>query len=323
MPLLGLAFFLAAAWLGWRTVDRGTILGIGPRLALLLLSLAGIAVFAVLTGLEAFVIGSFCTWCLAAAGAGVLLLVGAVGLWRAPDGSGEMGLSSKARQLHARAAASQRAGARRVMVMTSSATAVGVAGLLAVGALSGQAVTPNGDGNLAPADSPHLGNGAVTVVEWADFQCPACSAVGPMLATLGQNDEATLVYRYFPLTSIHANAESSARAAQAAHLQDEFWPMAERLYATQSAWENLSSSDADAYFLSMATDLGLDADQWRSDYTSAAVRDRVNRDAGEARTLNLPGTPTIYIGGKLYEGERSLAAFRSAIAEAAAEAGAG
>jgi protein-disulfide isomerase len=161
------------------------------------------------------------------------------------------------------------------------------------------------------------------VVEFADFQCPACAVVGPMLSQMAAADEMTLVFRHFPLPQ-HANAEASSRAAESAQRQDAFYDYADALYANQSAWSNLSATDADAYFASLAGQLGLDVERWRADYASAQVRADVAADAEAARELNLPGTPVIYIGGELYEGERTAPAFRAAIAAAAVrQSGAG
>jgi protein-disulfide isomerase len=141
-----------------------------------------------------------------------------------------------------------------------------------------------------------------------------------MLQGMAAEDEMTLVFRHFPLETIHANANSSSRAAEAAERQNAFYDMAEALYATQSAWSNLGAAEADAYFASLAGQLGLDVNQWQSDYTSQSVRNDVAADAAAARALSLPGTPVIYIGGELYEGDRSVPAIRAAIAAAASQA---
>jgi len=65
MPLFGLAFYLAAAGIAWRSLEPAHLLGMSPRVALAALALAGLAVSIVLTSIEAFVIHAFCTWCLA------------------------------------------------------------------------------------------------------------------------------------------------------------------------------------------------------------------------------------------------------------------
>jgi protein-disulfide isomerase len=320
MPLFGLAFYVGTAWLAYRSLHGGAIAGISARTLLLAAGVGGVAVSAVLTGIEAFVIEAFCTWCLAQAATSVVLLVAAVGLRLAPAAEPGGGTSGRARQQRARAEAAELAGLRSVGIWSGLATAALFGVLLVGGTLgSGPGPQPPGD-DLAPAGSPRLGAGAVTVVEFADFQCPGCSVVGPMLQQLAAANEMTLVYRHFPLETIHANANSSARAAEAAQRQEAFFEYAEALFANQAAWSNLATADADAYFASLAGQLGLDVDQWRADYGSAEVRADVEADAAAARELGLPGTPSIFIGGELYEGENSVAGFRAAIAEAASEA---
>lgn len=321
MPIFGVLFYAVAAWLAYRSPRGGPILGISTRTLLLLAGLVGVAMSAVLTALEAFVIHAFCTWCLASAAASVLLLAGALGVWRTPPPETSGGTSGRVRQQRARAEASERDGLRRMTILGSAGTAALFSVLLVAGALAGGPGAQQTGDDLAPAGSPRLGTGAVTVVEFADFQCPACSVVGPMLSEMAAADEMTLVFRHFPLTTIHANAIASSRAAEAAHRQNAFYEYGDALYANQDAWSNLGATDADAYFASLAGQLGLDVAQWQSDYASAAVRADVDADASVAQQLNLPGTPTIYIGGELYEGERSVAAFRAAITEAAARAG--
>jgi protein-disulfide isomerase/uncharacterized membrane protein len=318
LPLLGVAFYIGAAWLAYRSLGGASLLGLAPRIALAAAGVLGGVLSAALTAAEAFVINAFCTWCLASAAASFVLLVAAGGLALTPDPPPAPGGSSRVRHQRERAFDDERGGLRRLAMLATTVTALLFAGLLVVGAAGG-GPGPDGTGaNLAPASSPRLGQGQVTVVEFADFQCPGCATVGPMLAQMAAADEMTLVYRYFPLETIHANANGSARAAEAAKLQGGFWSMSDLLYGRQAAWENLPPADAERYFASLAGEIGLDVARWSADYGSQAVRDAVAADAAAALDLDLPGTPTIYIGGERYDGERSVTAFRSAIAAAAA-----
>ena len=127
----------------------------------------------------------------------------------------------------------------------------------------------------------------------------------------------TLVYRYFPLDSIHRNADASARAAAAAGMQDSFWEMSAALYARQNAWKDLSPPDADAFFGTLAADLGLDVAQWQAAYGSSEVANLVNTDRQAAMSLGLGGTPTIFIAGRRFTGPLSADGIRSALAAAA------
>jgi protein-disulfide isomerase len=196
--------------------------------------------------------------------------------------------------------------------------AILVVGLLAGGALGrtpGPGPVASSGSSLAPASAPREGSGAVTVVEFSDFQCPACAAVSPGLQQLVDDGSITLVYRYFPLPQ-HQNATLAARAAAAAQLQGKFWPLHDSMFSSQQAWESLSNSDASAYFTQLATDAGLDVERWKADMDTAAVRDAVQADAQAADTLRLPGTPSLFINGTLYSGSLTVDALRAAVAAA-------
>ena len=85
------------------------------------------------------------------------------------------------------------------------------------------------------------GEARAVVVEYSDFQCPACAAYEPvvdrMLEELG--DQVVLVYRHYPLTSIHNNAQLAAQAAEAAGLQGKFWEMHDQLFLQQTVWSEV------------------------------------------------------------------------------------
>jgi len=255
MPLFGLVFYLAVAWIAWRSLGPAQLLGMSPRVALAALALAGLAVSVVLSAIEAFVIHAFCTWCLAQAGASLVLAIASVlGVARhGPSGQVNRDISRRAQRVAAREAArqleEQKRGLRREGLLVSGLMAIVVASLLVGGALGrsgpGPSANPgaNTTGSLAPASAPRTGSGPVTVVEFADYECPACQAVAPELQQLVTDGSITLVYRYFPLPQ-HSLAVLAAQAAQAATLQGKFWPMHDLLFSTHAAWENMSSDEA-------------------------------------------------------------------------------
>lgn len=319
LPLFGLVFYVLAAWLVLRTVASPMSAGVPAPTVLAVAAAAGAAASMLLTGIELFVIRAFCSWCLVQAAASLVLLVAALALARRDDADATDARSSRARQQVARALDADRAELRRTGLLGSGATATVVALLLIGGAVGGAPAGPSNGSSLAPAGSPRLGSGAVEVVEFADFQCPGCAVVAPLLAQLARADEMTLVSRYFPLDGIHLNADASARAAAAAHLQDSFWPMSEAIYTSQSAWKDLGPAAADSFFVGLADQLGLDVTAWSSAYSSSEVSATVDADRHAARDLHLSSTPTLFIGGKMYDGPMSIEAIQSALAEASAE----
>lgn len=150
------------------------------------------------------------------------------------------------------------------------------------------------------ADDWKIGNpsASVTIIEYADFQCPACAATSPLLARVMDEygDQVQLVYRYFPLNSIHPNADIAARAAEAAGHQNKFWEMHNMLFANQNAWSSLSNPTDT--LVTYATSLDLNIDQFKADLTSSEIRDRVNRDLKSAEQAGLTGTPSIFVNGQ-------------------------
>jgi protein-disulfide isomerase len=112
-------------------------------------------------------------------------------------------------------------------------------------ALAGKPVVPSTEGNatipnIVAQDDWVKGNkdSKVIVVEYSDFQCPACAAYFPMVEQVMDEykDKVAFVYRHFPLTSIHPHAEPMARAAEAAGKQGKFWEMYELIFKNQNAW---------------------------------------------------------------------------------------
>jgi protein-disulfide isomerase len=315
LPLIGLAFYLVAIWLTMASPEARALGGPPARIALLGVALAGAIASAILTGLEAFVIRAFCSWCLVQAAASVVLLAAAAMASRTRD-EPVIGHSSRTRQQAARERERERAQLVRVGWSGGGVATLAVATMLALGAAGGPSpATPDGSG-MAGADSPRLGSGAVEVVEFADFQCPGCATLAPIVAQLASANEMTLVYRYFPLDSIHANADRSARAAAAADAQGSFWEMAAALYGRQDAWKDLAGADADAFFTTLAGDLGLDTAAWQAAYQSAQTAAVVDADRRAATAMGLDSTPTLFIGGRLYTGPLSAEGIRAAIGAA-------
>lgn len=147
-------------------------------------------------------------------------------------------------------------------------------------------------------DSPSKGNPAapVLLVEFADFQCPACRAARPVLEdVLKKHDgQARLVFKNFPL-SIHQYGEKLARAARAAQNQGKFWEMYGALFDNQ---ERISPAVVDE----LAKGLGLDMSKFQKDMESEATADAVARDRKQGERLDIQSTPTIFINGRPFTG---------------------
>jgi cyclophilin family peptidyl-prolyl cis-trans isomerase len=112
-------------------------------------------------------------------------------------------------------------------------------------------------------------------------------------------DQVQLIYRHFPLTSIHANAHAAAQASEAAGAQGQFWAYHDALFAQQSDWSNLSPADAQTFFIDLAAELGLDTDQFTADLENATYADLITASETEATNLGLTGTPSVILDGTL------------------------
>ena len=150
----------------------------------------------------------------------------------------------------------------------------------------------------------------VTVVMFTDFQCPACSAVHPVLQKVlaEYGDKIRFVVRDFPLTNIHANAFRAALAANAAHAQGKFFEYTEVLYKNQNALDTTSLKK-------YAADLGLNQKQFDLDLESEKYVADVRKDMADGKIYGITGTPTIFVNGVKVR-ELSAESFRNAIEKA-------
>ncbi|MDP3982287.1 MAG: thioredoxin domain-containing protein [bacterium] len=138
---------------------------------------------------------------------------------------------------------------------------------------------------------------SLVLVEYSDFQCPACQFYAGWISQLAETygDDLAFVYRHFPLRSIHAQAEQAAIAAEAAGRQGMFWEYHDVLFQRQKEWAE--SGSASQLFLSYAQTLGLDVEAFASDMKDSEIQDKVRRDLAEGQVLGVRGTPTFFLQG--------------------------
>ena len=143
------------------------------------------------------------------------------------------------------------------------------------------------------------GEGAVTVVEFLDFECEACGSFYPIVEDLREQfaGEITYVVRYFPLPG-HFNSKNAAIAAEAAAQQDRFEDMYHRLFETQAEWGEAQESRAEL-FRGFAEELGLDMVAYDAAVADPSTTERVDKDFEEGRALGVSSTPTFFVDGKL------------------------
>jgi cyclophilin family peptidyl-prolyl cis-trans isomerase len=115
-------------------------------------------------------------------------------------------------------------------------------------------------------------------------------------------DDVRLVYRHFPLASIHDKALLATQAAEAAGLQDRFWEMHDFIYNNFEQWAGLSADQFQAWLVENSIDLALDAEQFETDLNSEAIENLAQAAWEDGQNIGLPGTPFLTINGNPYDG---------------------
>ncbi len=207
-----------------------------------------------------------------------------------------------------------------------SAVVLIIVALFAYYFYSGAPSSSNGEmADIVISETDHVRgakDGKVTLVEFGDFQCPACAAYGSIMKQVLDDNKDTLkiVYRHFPLTQIHKNALGAAIATEAAGVQGKFWEMHDILYDKQDEWGN--ALNARDYFLTYATTIGLDTRKFQESLSNESLEAKVLAEFREGVRLGVQGTPTFFLNGKKLNGPLDLAKFNALIKEAAAAPGA-
>ena len=179
--------------------------------------------------------------------------------------------------------------------------------------------SPSGGGKTAAlSEHKEEGTSGVVLIEYGDFQCPACGQYYPVVKQLKEQykGKVTFQFRHLPLTEIHQNALISSRAAEAAGLQGKFFEMHDKLYEGQQTWS--SSTNPTPIFEGYAQALGLDMNKFREDMRSEQVNDTIQADRAEAKKQNYQSTPTFVLDGKKIENPESMQEFTKVLDDAIA-----
>lgn len=152
----------------------------------------------------------------------------------------------------------------------------------------------------------------LTVVEFGDYQCPACGLAHPGIkkAISDYPGQVNFVFRHFPLAQ-HKNAEPAAQAVEAANLQGKLWEMHNKLYESQPEWE--TDPNAPEIFKKYAGEFGMDVEKFASDINNEAVKQKIRNDVTDGVALGVNSTPTFYFNNQLYKGGVSYENFKSEI----------
>jgi protein-disulfide isomerase len=158
------------------------------------------------------------------------------------------------------------------------------------------------DHALGPADAP------VTIVEYGDYECPDCLNAVPIMAGLREHfgQRLRIVFRHFPVSSIHPGASAAALAAEAAAAQGRFWDMHEALFQRQRDLYNIDLAH-------LALRLNIELYKFERDRESAESARRLREHLESGTHSGVRGTPTFFINGHRYKGPVDLPGMRAAI----------
>jgi protein-disulfide isomerase len=171
--------------------------------------------------------------------------------------------------------------------------------------------------NVPPISKNDISEGnpkaKVTLIEYADFQCPACAAYHPLVNQLltDFNGRIFYAYRMFPIPNLHQNAIISAQAAYAAWKQNKFFQMDDYLFSSQAEWENLP--DPKATFISYAAKLKLDTVKFAADMNSGQAQNYVADSENQATSIGVNQTPTFFVNGQQIDNPANYDGFKKII----------
>ncbi|HEY7118696.1 MAG TPA: DsbA family protein [Tepidisphaeraceae bacterium] len=166
------------------------------------------------------------------------------------------------------------------------------------------------DHAIGPADAP------VTLVEYGDYECPDCGNAYPAIKRLVAEFGPRLrfVFRNYPQHNVHPHASVAAQAAEAAGAQGRFWDMHDQLYEHQRELADIEMSR-------FALRLGLEIYKFDADLSSERFAKRVAEDFASGQASGVTGTPTFFINGARYVGDRDYESLRQTITDAQPRSG--
>ena len=147
------------------------------------------------------------------------------------------------------------------------------------------------DHTQGPAKAP------IEIVEFGDYQCPDCGVAYPVIKQIQKTygDQIRFAFRNLPLTDIHTYAKIAALAAEAAGQQNKYWEMHDLIYEHQQELSN-------ELIYQLADEIGLNPDQFENDLHNRALLQKLKDDTQSAEDSGVPGTPTFFVNGKLFDG---------------------
>lgn len=267
----------------------------------LFISGAGFLVSIYLSGIEGFVIHSWCMWCVISASTVTAIFI--------------LALVDRARPAARLEPARALLHVQRNFAVILFGIVIGVPGfiLLTRGSSVPPVKSPSSktvEAHLVRADTYFYGNprARVTVVEFGDFECPACRAAEESAQKIRTHfgDKIRFAFRQFPLAAIHPYAEKAAQASECAGQQGKFWQAVNVLYEHQS---DLKVSALERY----AREMGLNTGKFNACLQDDKMASRVAQDVKDGEALGVHATPTFFVDGHMIVGPIAYPQFKQLI----------
>jgi len=164
---------------------------------------------------------------------------------------------------------------------------------------------PNMPLKISADNDPVIGNpdAPITIIEFSDFQCPFCArfhiqTLPTIMEEYIEKGDVKLVFRDFPLQSIHPNAVPASVAAECANEQGKFKQMHDILFEKQNEWSDLETVYAIELFNQYSEQINLEQEQFTSCLSTAKYVKEIQNDLNDGRTYGITGTPGFFIGNQ-------------------------
>ena len=179
----------------------------------------------------------------------------------------------------------------------------------------------NGHARILTKDGRDATNSAnpsqqvITMVEYADLQCPACKSYHPVVLGLLKAfpERLKLIFKNFPLSQVHPNAMAAAIAAESAGRQGKYFQFVDNAYEKQEEWAGLDNPQSK--FEEYAKALGLNVDQFKKDQKDPAIAKLISEENNEGIKNGVTGTPSFFVNGKKIVNPANIDAFKKIIAD--------
>ena len=156
---------------------------------------------------------------------------------------------------------------------------------------------------ISTDNDPIIGNpdAPITIIEFSDFQCPFCArfhveTLPSIMNEYIDKGQVKLVFRDFPIQSIHPNALPASVASECANEQGKFKEMHDKLFENQKEWSNQSLDNLMITFTQYALDIGLEDETFDTCLKNGKYVEEIQKDLDDGRNYGITGTPGFFVG---------------------------